>query len=556
MTDKVSLPVFFLIWAETQGWIPPDFHLQVCEFLERPSRTKLLMMPRGHAKSTILGIYNAWRYYCDDQYRILHQGDQDKTARKCSRDTRAVLRRHPLTEHLKLGDGRGDIDFWWTPNAKDERNPSMQAAGILSNITSSRADEIQNDDVEVQKNIGTPEAREKLRHRLSEQVHIAVPEATKLWIGTPHTHDSLYEDIKTKGADCLILRMFNKEHRFKRDEQAGRPMLLPFCPEYVFVGIGKTAKLLQDGVDYHVRPMGSAWEIRTTTEHNLIDCYSGALWPERFTPSEMAERRKECNTLNEWDSQYQLHAKPIGDVRLNPDYLIAYDCEPVIRRANGEITMWLGNVQLVSGTLRWDPSSGKKNSDVSSLSLLFQDLQGNHYWHRAIALTGAFVETDDTGRPKGGQVWQIADLVEQFMLTRVVVETNGIGGALPDYLKAAFKARRISCGVSEVSSTQAKNKRILGHIEAPLTSGLLWAHMSVLEVTDEAGQTKDAPAVVQMRQFNPAVTVQEDDHLDSLAGAIEDGPCRFGKSLKKLNATERDTWRTNSGSFEASLDFE
>ena len=80
--------------------------------------------------------------------------------------------------------------------------------------------------------------------------------------------------------------------------------------------------------------------------------------------------------------------------------------------------------------------------------------------------------------------------------------------------------------------------------------------MSVLEVTDEAGQTKDAPAVVQMRQFNPAVTVQEDDHLDSLAGAIEDGPCRFGKSLKKLNAVERDTWRTNSGSFEASLDFE
>lgn len=556
MTDKVSLPIFFLIWAETQGWMPPDFHLQVCEFLERPSRTKLLMMPRGHAKSTILGIYNAWRYYQNDQYRILHQGDQDKTARKCSRDTRAVLRRHPLTEHLGLGDGRGDIDFWWTPDAKDERNPSMQAAGILSNITSSRADEIQNDDVEVQKNIGTPEAREKLRHRLSEQVHIAVPDAIKLWIGTPHTHDSLYEDIKAKGADCLILRMFNKEHRFKRDEQAGQPMLLLFCPEYVFVGIGKTAKLLQDGVDYHVRLVGNAWEIRTTTDHNLIDCYAGALWPERFTPSEMAERRKECNTLNEWDSQYQLHAKPIGDVRLNPDYLIAYDCEPVVRRANNQVTLWLGNVQLVSGALHWDPSSAKKNSDISSLSLVFQDIQGNYYWHRATSLTGAFVETNDLGAPKGGQVWQIADIVEQFMLTRVVVETNGIGGALPDYLKAAFKARRISCGVSEVHATQAKNKRILGHIEAPLTSGLLWAHISVLEVTDEAGQTKDAPAVVQMRQFNPAVTEQDDDHLDSLAGALADGPCRFGKTLKKSNDGVRETWRTNSGSYEAPLDFE
>ena len=35
---------------------------------------------------------------------------------------------------------RGDVKFWWTPDSDDERNPSMQAAGIMSNITSSRAD--------------------------------------------------------------------------------------------------------------------------------------------------------------------------------------------------------------------------------------------------------------------------------------------------------------------------------------------------------------------------------------------------------------------------------
>ncbi|KAK6697356.1 hypothetical protein SNK04_014108 [Fusarium graminearum] len=40
-----------------------------------------------------------------------------------------------------------------------------------------RADFIQNDDIEVPGNIGTPEAREKLRFRLGEQVHIATPGA-------------------------------------------------------------------------------------------------------------------------------------------------------------------------------------------------------------------------------------------------------------------------------------------------------------------------------------------------------------------------------------------
>jgi hypothetical protein len=549
---KVSFPVFFLIWAELQGWTPPDFHILVCEFLERPSRTKLLMMPRGHAKSTILGVYNAWRYYRDHQYRILHQGDTDATARKCSRDTRAVLRRHPLTQGL--GDGRGDVDFWWTPDAKDERNPSMQAAGILSNITSSRADEVQNDDVEVPRNIGTAEAREKLRYRLSEQVHVAVPNATKLYIGTPHTHDSLYTAVKDKGADCLILRMFEDEARFE-DESTHRPMLLSFRPEYVFVGIGRSARLLVDGADYAVKQTEQGWLVTSKEQHHLLDCYARALWPDRFSPSEMASRRKECNTLNEWDSQYQLHAKPIGEVRLNPDRLVAYDCEPVMRRANGELSMWLGNVQIVSAALRWDPSSGKTGSDVSSLAMLLQDGQGRLYWHRAVGLTGQVAEFDDSGKPIGGQVWHVADLVEQFMLGRVTVETNGVGTHIPAYLKAVFKARRIRCGVVEHHATQQKNKRILSAIEGPLTSGLLWAHMSVLEQTDESGNVRDAAAVVEMRQFNPATQNQPDDYCDSLAGAINDGPCRVGKLLKKQDALHNDTWRTPSGTYEAGLDF-
>lgn len=548
MSDKVSFPVFFIIWAQLQGWNPPDFHLRVCEFLQSPARLKLLMLPRGHAKSTILGVYNAWRYYQDEQYRILHQGDTDGTARKCSRDTRAVLRRHPLTRGL--ADGRGETDFWWTPKAKDERNPSMQAAGILSNITSSRADEVQNDDVEVPRNIGTPEAREKLRYRLSEQVHVAVPNATKLYIGTPHTHDSLYTEIQAKGADCLILRMFKHEARFE-NESTKKPMPLLFRPEYVFVGIGKSARLLVESQDYTVVATAHGFELTAHAAHHLIDCYSGALWPERFTPNEMAERRKECNTLGEWDSQYQLHAKPVSEVRLNPDRLIAYDCEPVFKRANGVLTMWLGSVQIASASLRWDPSSGKTKSDVSGVALLFLDEQGRTYWHKAVGLTGAIAEFDDSGRPIGGQVWQLCDLIEKYMIPRVVIETNGVGTHNPAILKAALKARRLNCGVSEHHATGQKNKRILSALESPLMSGMLWAHLSVLEKEDG----KDAAPIVEMRQFNPVVIDQPDDYIDALAGAIMDAPCRIGKLLKKSNNRSDDTWRMSAGDYVAGLDF-
>lgn len=68
-----------------------------------------------------------------------------------------------------LPDGQGTVEQWWVNGSLDMRNGSMYAKGILSNVTSARADECQNDDVEVPRNIQTPEAREKLRYRLGEQ---------------------------------------------------------------------------------------------------------------------------------------------------------------------------------------------------------------------------------------------------------------------------------------------------------------------------------------------------------------------------------------------------
>ena len=109
--SPVSFPVFFMIWAELQGWQVPQIHMDICHWLEhKQGRLNVLQVFRGCGKSTILAIYNAWCYYCHPSHRILHQGDQDATARKTSRDTQNVLRRHPLTQ--AMGDTlKGNVDF-------------------------------------------------------------------------------------------------------------------------------------------------------------------------------------------------------------------------------------------------------------------------------------------------------------------------------------------------------------------------------------------------------------------------------------------------------------
>ena len=96
---------------------------------------------------------------------------------------------------------RGEASFWWCPGADDERNPTMQAAGITNNITSNRCDEAQNDDVECPKNITNLEAREKMRQRFrGEQVqHHGSRRAAAVRRDASHAHDSIYDEQRSHG---------------------------------------------------------------------------------------------------------------------------------------------------------------------------------------------------------------------------------------------------------------------------------------------------------------------------------------------------------------------
>ncbi|EMP7135448.1 TPA: phage terminase large subunit [Serratia marcescens] len=535
----ISFVAFFIMWAERMGWDVPDCHYRACHWLEHRGDLAVLRCFRGFGKSTILAVYNAWRYYRDRQYRILHQSEADGTAYKTSRDTQNVLRNHPLTRGM-LPDGQGTVEQWWVNGSLDMRNGSMYAKGILSNVTSARADECQNDDVEVPRNIQTPEAREKLRYRLGEQTHILVPGGRKLFIGTPHTHDSLYDEVEAMGADCLTIKLFEKEHRIDEKQATARSYALPFRPEYVFVGIHIGARLLAEGVDYQLTATGITFAEPPGT---TVDCYAECAWPERFTPAEMEKRRQETRTVNEWDSQYQLHSKPIGESRLDPERIREYNVQPEIRYANRTASMWLGSQQIVGAVAWWDVATGKAKADASAFSLVLTDSRGHLYWHVCQELIGDLAEFDERDKIIGGQVVQIRELVVKYQIPQVVVEVNGPGSFAGKLLRQALKGT--GCGVREEFTITNKQKRILDAFEAPLSSRFLWAHSDVL----------DGPAYDQMRDFNPAVTNQPDDFIDSGAGAISETPVRIGKLVGKPTAQGREDWQPSDGDHEVAVDY-
>jgi len=547
--DRTFL-AFFLVWARVQGWDVPALHVKICHWLDTcEDSERVLMVFRGAAKSTIYAVFKAFKLWKNHSHRSLVWSADNDTVAMLTADTINVLRNHPWCGGM-LPKKPGAKRFW-VFGAKDARNASMRANGVTSNATGARADDVDFDDIEVPGNVETPEARLKLRQRISESTHIIVPGGQKTYIGTPHTHDSIYPERIAGGAAVLKIPLFEHSVRFSKDVDRRTRFPFPHAVGddglYVMVGIHKTARMLVDGRDYRregvdvvfAKPPGAT-----------LDVASLCQWPERFTRTEVEKRRRETLTFNAWDSQYMLEAKPLSEVRLDPARLKAYDAEPKFSVANGQATLWLGNARIISASCRWDPSGGKLRSDASSVAVIFQDDAGRRYWHRAKRLTGEVAVLAEDGKQIiGGQVMQLVELIRGLRLTMVNVETNGIGGFAPAYLKAAIRQHlRIPCGVGEVLAVTNKNRRILEAFEAPLSSGMLWAHVSVVK-----GQ-----AATQMRDWNPVIAQQPDDDLDAAAGAITDTPERIGRYIPdgwNAPAGRQDDWRPDAGDHEVAVEY-
>jgi len=195
---------------------------------------------------------------------------------------------------------------------------------------------------------------------------------------------------------------------------------------------------------------------------------------------------------------------------LNPLRLVKYDVEPVFTKANDSLRCTLGDTKIVSMRTYWDVALGKIRSDDSVLSVVLQDEAGHYYWHRAQSLTGDI----------HNQCNLIRRTVEALKIPHIIVETAGVGGTVAAILRKSLMGT--GCTVGEFHPSENKNKRIIHAIETPLSGGFLHAHSSVTR----------GEAYTQMRDWNPAVTDQADDYLDSLAGAILSSPVRLGGRMK------------------------
>lgn len=199
----------------------------------------------------------------------------------------------------------------------------------------------------------------------------------------------------------------------------------------------------------------------------LVNADGQSAWPELFS-SERIEQMRELVGGRAFSAQMMLDFVAPERIRLDPGALHFYSDEFDAHNAR------IGDTVITGSVLYWDPSTGRRNRDGSACVLLYRDAK-NHtvFIHDILYLT----VSDDEAYPLSNQCEQILDFMQARHLRRITIETNGIGGGLPEIMRDCAIGRTMNIYVQRVTNNASKSDRILNAIEPLLSTGRLYAHM-------------------------------------------------------------------------------
>ena len=188
---------FLDAWNDVLGLGTPAHHRTIMEFLvsiwTTPPHRGLLMAFRHSGKSTVVGIFATCVLHMNPSTRILILSAENNLAARMVTHIRHILENHPMCKDLIPATKKEWAHDRITVNRPiGIREPSVICQGIHGNITGMRSDLIICDDIEVPNTSNTAQKRENLRERLRELDFILSPNGTMIYIGTPHTMDTIY----------------------------------------------------------------------------------------------------------------------------------------------------------------------------------------------------------------------------------------------------------------------------------------------------------------------------------------------------------------------------
>ena len=196
-----SFPIFAThLWHFLRLPSPTPVQYQLADYLQNGPNRRIIMAYRGCGKSFLTAGYVLWRLRKNPDTKVLVISAAQDRADAFSVFCHDLLRNLFMVKDLFPSDtqrfSKVAFDVF---GSKPDQSPSVRSSGIFGQITGSRADLIVADDVETPQSCETQLIRDKLRESIKEFDSVIKPGGEIVFLGTPHTQDSIYAKLELAG---------------------------------------------------------------------------------------------------------------------------------------------------------------------------------------------------------------------------------------------------------------------------------------------------------------------------------------------------------------------
>lgn len=483
----------FAVWRSLNLPPPTPVQYDIADYLVGGPKRCVIEAFRGVGKSWETSAFAVWVLYCDPQKKILVVSASKERADQFSTFTKRLINELEFLQHLKPRAGQRDsvIAFDVGP-AMPDHSPSLKSVGITGQLTGSRADIIIADDIEIVNNSATQVMRDKLSESVKEFDAILkpLPNARIIYLGTPQTEMSLYNQLPNRGYE---MRVWPAE--YPEDRSKYRGTLAPMID---------------------------------------IDGLTGPTDPKRFNEVDLAERKASYGRSG-YSLQFML------DTTLSDAHKYPLKLEDLI----------IANLDNERASVKytWGPTPALVENDVPCVGLT-----GDKFYRpfemapTTEPYTGAVMSIDPSGRGRDETGYAV---VKHLHGQLFVPACGGLhGGYEPDTLKALAKIARdhkvkaiitesnfgdgmfnqllkpilqdiYPCSIEEVRSSTQKELRIIDVLEPVMNQHRLIIDKRLIKEDFETATKLEYSLFHQMtRLTKERGALSHDDRLDALAMAV------------------------------------
>jgi hypothetical protein len=503
--------VVYVIWRHLNLPSPTPLQYDIAQYIQNAPERAMVQAFRGAGKSWITAAAAIWYIHNKPEANIVVISAAKQRADFFTSFVLRLLNEIPEFAHLRPRPGqRQRADAFDVGPASAKQTPSVVSIGIGGAMTGNRADFLVADDIEISNNSETQTQREKLAERIKEFESILKPGGKILFLGTPQSEDSVYNDIEARGYDLKLWPALYPEQRMQTvygsrlsytltdqlradPTLAGRSTDPDRFPDHDLdkrrLALGRISFSLQFLLDPSLSDVGQ-YPLRLS---DLI------VYPldARFAPRRIA-----------WTS--------LDSAAVNTEQSVGFRGDLFHRGflPDGEKTAF----DEYQGTLMYVDPAGGRGRDETAWAIV-SVLNGMLYLRDA----GAIRDMTEASLTK------IAEAAKAMGVNRVVVEPN-YGGSMFRSLLTPIMGKVHPCSVQDSEwSKGVKEKRILGILE-PVISG----HRLVISehlIRKDYESTLDLPPEMRERyrlfyQLTRLTStpgcLMHDDRIEAVAGAVRE----------------------------------